>query len=148
VFGLPSTQQLALVRAMVADLNLPVRIDGAPLIRDADGLALSSRNAYLTAEQRVAALALPRALQAGVTAAVGGAAPREIVAAARDVLESERGLETDYVALIDPDTFDDLDPSANAVRQALLAVAGRVGSTRLIDNESVDISESVARENR
>ena len=140
VFGRKDAQQLALVQAMVADLNLPVRIVGAPLVRDADGLALSSRNAYLTAPQRVAALALPRALRAGALAASGGAPPPEIVAAAREVLKRERGVETDYVALVDPDTFDDLDSSADAARQALLAVAARVGSTRLIDNESVEVT--------
>ncbi len=140
VFGRKDAQQLALVRAMVADLDLPVRIDAAPLIRDVDGLALSSRNAYLTAQDRVAALALSRALQAGVQVARGGSAPAAIVAAAREVLDREGGLETDYVALVDPDTFDDLDPSAKAVRPAVLAVAARVGRTRLIDNESVEVT--------
>jgi pantoate--beta-alanine ligase len=143
VFGRKDAQQLALVRAMVADLDLPVRIEGAELVRDADGLALSSRNAYLTAEQRAAALALPRALRAGTNAASDGQAPTDIVAAARAVLDSERGVDTEYVALVDPDTFEDLDVRVNGARQAVLAVAARVGATRLIDNESVAINETV-----
>ncbi|HEY5050902.1 MAG TPA: pantoate--beta-alanine ligase, partial [Acidothermaceae bacterium] len=143
VFGRKDAQQLALVRAMVCDLDLPVRIEGVALIRDADGLALSSRNAYLTAEQRIAALALPRALQAGVTAASRGQSPPDIVAAARAMLDGQRGVDTDYVALVDPDTFEDVDAGGRAVgayRQAVLAVAARVGATRLIENESVEIS--------
>ena len=146
VFGRKDAQQLALVRAMVTDLDLPVRIEGAALIRDADGLALSSRNAYLTAEDRVSALALPRALEAGAQAARRGHAPSEIVAAARAVLDGQLGVDTDYVALVDPDTFQDIDAGGHAARvyrQAVLAVAARVGATRLIDNEYVDIAETV-----
>jgi len=143
VFGRKDAQQLALVRAMVADLDLPVRIEGAALIRDADGLALSSRNAYLTASQRVSALALRRALLAGAAAAGSGQAPSAIAAAAQAVLDGESGVETDYVALVDPDTFEALDDRAHAARQAVLAVAARVGSTRLIDNEYVSIDETV-----
>jgi pantoate--beta-alanine ligase len=143
VFGRKDAQQLALVRAMVVDLDLPVRIEAAPLIRDADGLALSSRNAYLAAPDRVAALALSRALRAGAQAAGSGAAPADVVAAVRAVLEAQPGVDIDYVALVDPDTFEDVDaggPAARADLQAVLAVAARVGATRLIDNESVQIS--------
>jgi pantoate--beta-alanine ligase len=140
VFGRKDAQQLALVRAMVADLNLPVRIEPAPLIRDVDGLALSSRNVYLTAQERVVALALPRALQAGALAARGGQAPGDIVAAVTAVLDAQPGVETDYVALVDPDTFEDVATDAHVVRQAVLAVAARVGATRLIDNESVEVT--------
>jgi pantoate--beta-alanine ligase len=140
VFGRKDAQQLALVRAMVADLDLPVRIEAAPLIRDVDGLALSSRNVYLTAQQRVAALALPRALQAGAQAARGGQLPADIVAAVMAVLDEQPGVETDYVALVDPDTFEDVATDAHVVRQGVLAVAARVGATRLIDNESVEVT--------
>lgn len=136
VFGRKDAQQLALVRAMVVDLDLPVRVEGAALIRDADGLALSSRNAYLTAQDRVCALALPEALRAGAQAAGSGQQPAEIVAAARAVLDAQLGLDTDYVALVDPDTFEDVDAGGPAV----LAVAARVGATRLIDNESVEVT--------
>ncbi len=140
VFGRKDAQQLALVQAMVADLDLPVHIEAAPLVRDADGLALSSRNAYLTAQDRAAALALPRALQAGAAVAKSGAGASEIVAAARAVLAAQPGVETDYVALVDPDTFEDVAADAHVVRQAVLAVAARVGATRLIDNESVEVT--------
>jgi pantoate--beta-alanine ligase len=151
VFGRKDAQQLALVRAMVVDLNLPVRIEAAALVRDSDGLALSSRNVYLTGSQRISAQALSRALREGVRVAADGAGPDVILAAARDALDRESGLETDYVALVDPDTFDDIATGGDGVQRAahaLLAVAARVGSTRLIDNESVDISESVTGENR
>jgi pantoate--beta-alanine ligase len=140
VFGRKDAQQLALVRAMVIDLDLPVRIEAAPLIRDADGLALSSRNAYLTAQDRVAALVLPRALRAGLQAANDGQTPADVVAATRAVLDAQPGVDTDYVALVDPETFDDVDAGNPAVRDGVLAVAARVGTTRLIDNESVQIS--------
>jgi pantoate--beta-alanine ligase len=146
VFGRKDAQQLALVRAMVADLNMPVRIDGAPLIRDADGLALSSRNAYLTAEQRTAALALSRSLQAGAQAASDGQLPHHIVAVVRAVLDRESGVDTDYVALVDPDTFEHIDTfeeiadTGRGTRAGVLAVAARVGATRLIDNELVELT--------
>lgn len=144
VFGRKDAQQLALVRAMVVDLDLPVRIEGAPLIRDADGLALSSRNSYLTASERSSALALHRALQVGATAASSGHPPAVIIAATRAVLDHEGGIETDYVALVDPDTFDDVGMPVGAQRPAVLAVAARVGSTRLIDNEDVHIETGPA----
>jgi pantoate--beta-alanine ligase len=108
VFGRKDAQQLALVRAMVADLDLPVRIESAPLIRDADGLALSSRNVYLTVDERISAQALSRALRKGVRVAADGAGPGAVVAAAREVLDQADGVLTDYVALVDPDTFEDL----------------------------------------
>ncbi len=95
VFGRKDAQQLALIRRMVADLEIPVRIEASPLIRDADGLALSSRNKYLSADERTAALALSRAVTAG--AAARGGAPA-VVAAARQVLDAQVGVETDYVA--------------------------------------------------
>jgi pantoate--beta-alanine ligase len=141
VFGRKDAQQLALVRRMVGDLELPVRIVAAPLIRDADGLALSSRNRYLTAEQRQSALALSRALAAASAAAAAGASPGDVVAAAQRVLDDESGVDTDYVALVDPDTFE-ASPPARPV-EALVAVAARVGSTRLIDNVSVTLDEAV-----
>ncbi|WP_026119458.1 pantoate--beta-alanine ligase [Nocardiopsis ganjiahuensis] len=139
VFGAKDAQQIALVRRLVADLDLPVEIVGAPTLRDPDGLASSSRNAYLSDEERVSALALSRALRAGADAASGGAeAVRE---AARAVLEeaakADPPLEPDYLALVDPATFADV--AAGHRGETVLAVAARVGATRLIDNVSVNL---------
>jgi pantoate--beta-alanine ligase len=121
-FGRKDAQQVAVVKQLVHDLDLPVEIVACPTVRDPDGLALSSRNAYLSPEERQAALALPRALQAGLAAHRSGA---NAVRAAREVLEAEPGLRVDYVAEADLD-----GPT--------LAAAIMVGSTRLIDNVLLD----------
>jgi len=137
VFGGKDAQQLALVRRMVADLDLPVHIEAVPIIRDDDGLALSSRNAYLSVPQRQAALALPRALRAAEDAQVNGAPLADIVEAARAVLVEADGVTIDYVDLVDPESFAALNPAAGNAggpAEALLVIAARVGSTRLIDN--------------
>ena len=126
-FGEKDYQQLALIRAMVADLDLDVEIVGIPIVRDPDGLALSSRNRYLDPAQRRAALALPRALAAGAAAADLGA--DAVLDAARATLDTEPGLELDYLALTDPA----LGPAPGAGPARLLAAA-LIGSTRLIDN--------------
>ena len=127
VFGQKDAQQLALVRRMVTDLNLDVVIEPVPTVRDADGLAISSRNRYLSAADRAVALALPRALRAGQAAAGGGA--DAVLAAARAVLRAQPALAVDYVALVDPGTFG---PAGTG--SALLVAAARAGTTRLIDN--------------
>jgi pantoate--beta-alanine ligase len=106
------------VRQVVRDLNLPLEIAALPTVRDADGLALSSRNARLSPDERRTALALPRALEAGVTAHHSGT---DAVRAARAVLDAEAGLSVDYVAVADFDV-------------PTLVAAVRVGTTRLIDN--------------
>jgi pantoate--beta-alanine ligase len=148
VFGRKDAQQLALVRAMVADLDLPVRIEGAPLIRDADGLALSSRNVYLTVDERISAQALSRALRKGVRVAADGAGPGVIVDAARAVLDQADGVVTDYVALVDPDDFEPATFLTHGVSEALLVIAARVGSTRLIDNREIMIAPAVRPKER
>ncbi|ASR56333.1 pantoate--beta-alanine ligase [Cellulomonas sp. PSBB021] len=135
LFGRKDAQQLAAVRRMVRDLDVPVEVVGVPLVRDADGLALSSRNAYLTADERARALALPRALRAGEQAAAGGAAAGEVLAATRDVL-TDAGLDAvDYVVLVDPDDFTPV--ADDRAGEAVLALAARLGTTRLIDNTAV-----------
>ena len=134
LFGHKDAQQLALVKRMVSDLNLPVRIEPVPTVRDPDGLALSSRNAYLDPSARATALAIPRALSAGAAAAAGG--PDAVVAAARAVLDAEPGLQLGYCALVDPADLSDMGPSSQ--RRGLLLVAARVGGTRLIDNLLID----------
>jgi pantoate--beta-alanine ligase len=124
VFGEKDYQQLALIRRTVADLELGVRIAGAPTVRDQDGLALSSRNRYLTPEQRQQALALSRALRAGAEEGPSGAG-----AVLKAATEALRGIDVDYLAL----RGVELGP-APAVGPARLLVAARVGTTRLIDN--------------
>jgi len=137
VFGQKDAQQLALVSRMTADLNLRVQIAAAPIVRDPDGLASSSRNAYLSEAERAAALALPGALQAAAAAA--GAGPDAVRAAARTVLDAaavaEPPLELDYLALADPATFQEVTAAHQG--PALLLAAVRAGKTRLIDNVPV-----------
>ncbi len=133
MFGEKDYQQLVLVRRMVADLDMPYRIVGVPTVRDPDGLALSSRNVYLSAAEREQALALPRALEAGAAAATGGASA--VLAAARTVLDQAPGLAVDYLELRDP--MLRTRPSSGPAR---LLVAGRVGSTHLIDNRPVQLA--------
>ena len=128
VFGKKDAQQLACIRRMVADLNTPVRIVGAPIVREPDGLAMSSRNRYLTQAERTSALALSQALRA----AQGHATPAEALAAAREVLDGEPGVRLDYLSLVQPGTLAEVNPAHEGA--ALLLVAGYVGSTRLIDN--------------
>jgi pantoate--beta-alanine ligase len=121
-FGRKDAQQVAVVKQVVRDLALPLEVVSCPTVRDPDGLALSSRNAYLSANERASALALPRALQAGLEAHRSGA---DAVAAARALLDGAPGLRVDYVAVADLDGLT-------------LAAAVRVGSTRLIDNVILD----------
>ena len=131
VFGQKDYQQLALVRRMVLDLNMGVDVVGAETVREADGLALSSRNRYLDPEQRRAAVALSRALRAAQERGPEGLAAA--VAAARAELRAEPGVDVDYLAITDPglgELPDDVPPGTDA--RAL--IAARVGATRLIDN--------------
>lgn len=141
MFGEKDAQQLAVIRAFVRDLDMPVDIIGVPIVRDTDGVALSSRNQYLSAEERVHARALSRALQVGAQAAQTGAPAALIIAAARQVLDVEEGVNIDYVELVDDLTFQ---PLADAPRPAgkvvaRLLIAARVGSTRLIDNAAMTV---------
>lgn len=132
LFGRKDAQQLALVTTMVEDLDMGVRIVPVEIVRDDDGVARSSRNAYLSAGERVQARALSRALAAGAAAAAGG--PAASLAAARAVLDAADGVDLDYLVLVDPSTFTDLTVGAPV---GLLAIAARVGPTRLIDNALV-----------
>lgn len=132
-FGEKDFQQLVLIRQMVDDLDLPVEILGVPIVRDADGLALSSRNRYLDAAQRVAALAVPRSLAAARAAAGRGAGSDEVRGTVLDVLAHEPSLQLDRLDLVDAATLGPVDP----LRPARLLVAVFAGSTRLIDNISL-----------
>ncbi len=134
-FGEKDYQQLVLVRQMVADLNVGVRIVGVPIVREPDGLALSSRNRYLDAEQRERATALFAALVAARHVAGTGAAAA--VAAGRAVIEAVPGLELDYLEARGPE----LEP-APAAGPGRVLIAARLGTTRLLDNIAVELGGS------
>ena len=130
-FGQKDAQQALVIRKLVRDLDIPVRIEVCPTIRDSDGLALSSRNAYLSPQERERALALSRALRAAEAAVAGGTSDAAaVVAVAREELD-RAGVEPDYLQLR---SATDLSPVERVNGSALLAVAARVGRARLIDN--------------
>ena len=131
-FGQKDAQQLAVVRRMVADLAFPNQIVACPTVREPDGLATSSRNAYLSPDERRRATALYRALRAGQAVFEAGERdPAAVEAAAHDLLEGAPGVAPDYVALVDAVSFE---PAKQAEPGQVLATAARVGRTRLIDN--------------
>jgi pantoate--beta-alanine ligase len=132
LFGEKDYQQLTLIRALARELALGVEVVGVPTVREDDGMALSSRNRYLTPEQRTAAATISAALRAGAGAGPAGAAA--VLAAARRVLATEPTLAQDYLELTDTD----LGP-APAAGPARLLVAARAGTTRLLDNVPVDL---------
>jgi pantoate--beta-alanine ligase len=140
VFGEKDAQQLALVRRMVRDLDIPVGIDGVPIVRTAEGLALSSRNMYLDEAASTAALALSRAVSAAAAAGSAGEPVHAVVAAAMKILDDEPGVAVDYCVLVEPGTFAELSDGASG--RALLLVATKVGATRLIDNGRVDLGRA------
>jgi pantoate--beta-alanine ligase len=133
-FGEKDYQQLTVIRAMVADLDLDVRIAPVPTVREVDGLARSSRNRFLSDEQRAGALALSRGLLAG--AAAGGSGAAAVLAAAHAEIDGVPGLELDYLELCSPD----LQPAPDS-GPARLLVAARTGQTRLIDNLPVELHD-------
>jgi pantoate--beta-alanine ligase len=139
-FGEKDYQQLTLIRRLVADLDLAVEVVGVPTVREADGLALSSRNEFLSAAERSEALALPRALQAGRAAAGDADA---VLDAARAVLAEVDGIAVEYLELRDPDLH--VAPASGPAR---LLAAVRVGTVRLIDNVAVQLEPVRARSSR
>jgi len=131
-FGQKDAQQLAIIRRLVADLNLPVEIVPCPTLREPSGLAWSSRNQYLNPEQRQQATVLYRSLQRAKDVFYGGSRERQtLLQAVQMELATEPGLDVEYVDLVDPDR---LTPLNQVTQVGLLAIAGRMGSTRLIDN--------------
>jgi len=134
LFGEKDFQQLAVIRRMVRDLGIPVEIVGVPTVREPDGLALSSRNAYLSDDQRARAVALPNALKASRGTIVGGGSVGSALAQAKQTLVDAGFLKIDYVALVDADTLEPLDIPQGATR---LIAAATIGSTRLIDSIAV-----------
>src|SRR5258707_460848 len=134
LFGEKDFQQLAVIRRMVADLNIPVKILGVPTVREPDGLALSSRNAYLSADERRQALALPRALEAARSAIRAGTPVFQTLHDAHASLRDGGFSRIDYFALVDAATLEPLEVPAGEMR---LIAAAVIGTTRLIDNLAV-----------
>jgi pantoate--beta-alanine ligase len=132
VFGEKDYQQLVLIRQMASELRLGLDVVGCPTVREADGLALSSRNQYLSDVERQQATALSRALRAG--AAAGDQGAEAVLASAHAVLDDAPGVDLDYLALTSPDLGDPVPG-----HDARLLTAARVGTTRLIDNVSLTL---------
>lgn len=131
-FGQKDAAQLAVIRKMVRDLDLPIEIVGCPIMREADGLAMSSRNAYLSHDERKRATVLYRSLcRVQEVYGSGERAASKLIAAAAQIFALEPEVRLDYVEVVDPDT---LQPAERVERPALVAVAAKVGTTRLIDN--------------
>jgi pantoate--beta-alanine ligase len=134
-FGQKDAAQLAVLRAMVRDLNFPVELVACPIVREPDGLALSSRNRYLTAEQRIRATILHRSLDAAADLhARGERNSQALIATMLRIFATEPTVVVEYVAVVDPDT---LLPLSDTTSGALIAVAVRLGETRLIDNHLI-----------
>jgi pantoate--beta-alanine ligase len=137
-FGQKDAAQAAVIRRMVSDLNFPVEIVVCPIVREPDGLAMSSRNAYLNPEERQRALALRRSLlRIEEEFRKGERSTSRLIAAGMEIFGQEPNIRLDYLTVVDPDTLDPLDKIG---KKALLAVAAFVGSTRLIDNALLDPS--------
>lgn len=160
LFGQKDAQQLALIRTMVADLDMPLAIEAVPIVRDDDGVARSSRNTYLSPEERIQARSLSQALQAGTAAAADGEGAEAVLAAVRESIEqaiSASGgvIRLDYAVLVDAETFvplvgqsdirsssageNSLARGASDRTDGLLAIAAWVGTTRIIDNTIVSV---------
>ncbi len=143
VFGEKDYQQLLVIRRMVQDLNFNTEIIGAPIVREKDGLAMSSRNAYLTSEQRPAALTLYHSLvQARKRVETGERDAARILKEARDLIAAQPETDIDYLSICDPETLIDVE---RIDRQALMALAVKVGKTRLIDNTILAASSTDTR---
>ena len=134
-FGEKDWQQLEVVRTMVRDLNMDISIVGKPIVRDGDGLAISSRNSYLSEEDRSSARALSQALESAQALVIQGECSAEnIRTEIRKIIEQKQGTEVDYISVCDPESFAEQTEINSKV---LVALAVRVGSTRLIDNRII-----------
>ena len=137
-FGQKDAAQVAVIRKMVRDLNFGVQVVVCPIIRESDGLAMSSRNAYLTPEQRKQALVLSQALKkVAKLAAQGETNPEKLIGVGKQAIAQEPSVRLDYFEIVNPDT---LDPVTDVSQGALVAVAAYVGTTRLIDNVLIPCS--------
>jgi pantoate--beta-alanine ligase len=136
-FGQKDYQQTVVIRRMVADLDVPIEICVCPTVRESDGLALSSRNAYLSPDERRRGLVLSQCLQVAKAAIASGERdPQAVVAAMKVLFQQAPGVTLDYAALVDPDTMEKVNQMAGRV---VAIVAARVGTTRLIDNEIIKV---------
>ncbi|QTA88158.1 Pantothenate synthetase [Desulfonema magnum] len=140
IFGQKDYQQVAVIRQMVKDLNFDIEIVGHPTVRETDGLAMSSRNSYLTPDQRVSALSLYASLKKAQTLLENGITDAaEIIRAASELITSHPGTAIDYITICDPETLADMETIS---KPALMALAVKVGKTRVIDNMILDIPGS------
>lgn len=130
-FGQKDAQQLAIIKKLVFDLNIPVEIVACPIVREDDGLAMSSRNTYLSAEERKAALCLSKAIFEGEKMAKEGASVKEVLGKMEEIISSEKLAKIDYIQAVDLETIKDVD---NFNKDTLVAIAVFIGKTRLIDN--------------
>lgn len=135
-FGQKDAQQLAIIKKMVKDLNFDIQIVGCPIVREEDGLAKSSRNTYLNAQERQAALCLSRAVKKGQEIIAAGVDSETVLSAMRKVIEAEPLAKIDYVSLVDALTMQDVE---KVDRDVLVALAVYIGKTRLIDNFSFEV---------
>ena len=135
-FGQKDAQQLAIIRKMVQDLNFDIQIVGCPIIREEDGLAKSSRNTYLSEEERKAALCLSRAVKAGQDIICKGIKAEEVLTKMREIIEAEPLAKIDYVSMVDA---LNMQPVEVVEKDVLVAMAVYIGKTRLIDNFSYEV---------
>lgn len=157
LYGQKDAQQLAVLRTVFSQLDIPVRVHPVPIVRAEDGVALSSRNQYLSDDERIRARALSRALRRGAEAAEAGAQPAQIVAECRSVIDAEGGIDLDYIALVDAGTFEILAGTesvsvgegdgaptilSDGSREGRILIAAKVGTTRLIDNMEVPLRDA------
>lgn len=130
-FGQKDAQQLSIIKKLVFDLNIPVEIVACPIVREDDGLAMSSRNTYLSTEERKAALCLSKSIFEGEKMAKEGASVKEVLAKMEEIISSEKLAKIDYVSAVDFETIKNVD---NFNKDTLVAIAVYIGKTRLIDN--------------
>lgn len=130
-FGQKDAQQLSIIKKLVFDLNIPVEIVACPIVREDDGLAMSSRNTYLSADERKAALCLSKSIFEGEKMAKEGASVKEVLEKMKEIISSEKLAKIDYISAVDLETIKDVD---NFNKDTLVAIAVYIGKTRLIDN--------------
>lgn len=130
-FGQKDAQQLSIIKKLVFDLNIPVEIVACPIVREDDGLAMSSRNTYLSTDERKAALCLSKSIFEGEKMAKEGASVKEVLEKMKEIISSEKLAKIDYIQAVDLETIKDVD---NFNKDTLVAIAVYIGKTRLIDN--------------